>query len=127
VPSVFIRATASRTRPTTSIVRSNFCIRTMPVTISVVSSRPAMPSRGVKPICILATSETSTGWPPCWVSTIPPMSSSDLTTPRPRTLTACSPIAIVRPPTLALLVAIALMICGIDTPKARMRLRSISA
>jgi hypothetical protein len=42
-------------------------------------------------------------------------------------LTACSPIAIVRPPTLALLVATALMICGIETPNARMRLRSISA
>src|SRR6266540_592524 len=90
-------------------------------------ARPAMPSRGVKPICILATSEISTGRPPSWVSTILPMSSSDLTMPTPRTLTACSPIAIVRPPTLALLVAIALMICGIETPKARIRLRSISA
>src|SRR2546429_334234 len=95
-PSAFIRATASRTRCTTSIVRSNFCISTMPVTMSVVPSRPAMPSRGVKPICILATSEISTGRPPSWVSTILPMSSSDLTMPTPRTLTACSPIAIVR-------------------------------
>jgi len=34
----------SRTRTTTSIVRSSFCIRTMPVTVSVRSSRPDMPS-----------------------------------------------------------------------------------
>ncbi len=30
----------------------------------------------------------------------------------PRTLTDCSPIEMVRPPTLALLAEIALMICG---------------
>ena len=66
-------------RCTTSMVRSNFCISTMPVTMSVVSSRPAMPSRGVKPICTLATSDSSTGTPPCWVSTMLPMSSSEPT------------------------------------------------
>ena len=59
------------------MVRSNFCIRTMPETMSVLSSRPAMPSRGVKPICTFATSDSSTGTPPCCVSTMLPISSSD--------------------------------------------------
>ena len=111
-----MRSTAARTRRTTSMVRSSFCISTMPVTTSVLSSRPAMPSRGVKPICTLATSDSSTGTPPCWVSTMRPMSSSELTTPRPRTLTDCSPMAIVRPPTLELLAEMAAMICGSDMP-----------
>ena len=59
------------------MVRSSFCISTMPMTTSVLSSRPAMPSRGVKPICTLATSDSSTGTPPCCVSTMLPMSSSE--------------------------------------------------
>ena len=98
------------------MVRSSFCISTMPKTMSVVSSRPAMPSRGVKPTCTLATSESSTGTPPCWVSTMLPMSSSEPITPSPRTLTDCSPIEMVRPPTLELPAEIAVMICGSVRP-----------
>ena len=94
------------------MVRSNFCISTMPLTTSVTSSRPEMPSRGRAPICTLATSDSSTGKPPCWVSTMLRMSSSEPITPMPRTLTDCSPSEMVRPPTLALLAEIAAMICG---------------
>ena len=122
-----MRSTAARTRFTTSIVRSNFCISTMPVTMSVTSSRPAMPSRGMKPIWTLATSDSSTGTPPCWLSTMLRMSSSVPMTPMPRTLTDCSPIEIVRPPTLELPAEIAAMTCGRVRPWAIMRLRSISA
>ena len=75
-----------------------------------------MPSLGVKPICTLATSDSSTGTPPCWLSTMRPISSSELTTPRPRTLTDCSPMEMVRPPTLELLAEIAVIICGSDMP-----------
>ena len=103
VPSVLSFATASRTRVTTSMVRSNFCISTMPLTTSVLSSRPAMPSRGRKPTWIFAISDSSTGRPPCCVSTMLSMSLTEVRTPRPRTLTDCSPSEIVRPPTLALL------------------------
>ena len=107
-----MRAIISRTRMTTSMVRSSFCISTMPKITSVTPSRPAMPSRGVKPICTLEMSESSTGIPPCWVSTILPMSSSERTTPSPRTFTDCSPIAMVRPPTLELPAEMALSTCG---------------
>ena len=74
---MLIRSTAARTRCTTSMVRSSFCISTMPVTMSVTPSRPDMPMRGLNPICTLATSDSSTGTPPCWVSTMLPMSSSE--------------------------------------------------
>ena len=48
-------------------------------------------------------------------------------TPMPRTLTDCSPIETVRPPTLELPVEIAAMTCGNVRPCAIIRLRSISA
>ena len=94
------------------MVRSSFCINTMPVTVLVTPSRPDMPIRGRKPICTLATSDSNTGTPPCWLSTMLPMSSSDEMTPMPRTLADCSPMLMVRPPTLELPVEIELMICG---------------
>ena len=85
------------------MVRSNFCISTMPLTTSVLSSRPAMPSRGRKPTWFLATSDNSTGKPPCCVSTMLSMSLTEVRTPSPRTFTDCSPSEMVRPPTLELL------------------------
>ena len=103
---------AARTRVTTSMVRSSFCIRTMPKITSVLSSRPAMPRRGVNPIWTLATSDSRTGTPPCCVNTIFSISDSEPMTPSPRTLTDCSPSAMVRPPTLELPAEIAFMICG---------------
>jgi hypothetical protein len=127
LPSLLMRSIAARTRVTTSMVRSSFCISTMPVTMSPLPSRAEMPSRGAKPICTFATSLSSTGTPPCCDNTIFPISSSELTTPRPRTLTDCSPRAIVRPPTLELPEEIAFMICGRVNPYAIIRLRSISA
>src|SRR6185437_14755927 len=51
-------------------------------------------------------SDSSTGTPPCWVRTMLAISSSERIAPTPRTLTDCSPIESVRPPTLALLVEI---------------------
>ena len=55
------------------------------------------------------------------------MSSSDAITPMPRTVTDCSPTAIVRPPTLEFPAEIAVMICGRLKPCAIIRWRSISA
>ena len=56
------------------------------------------------------------GTPPCWVTTILPISSIEVMTPMLRTLTDCSPIAMVRPPTLELPAEIAVMICGSVSP-----------
>ena len=86
-----------------------------------------MPSRGRNPTWFLAISDSSTGRPPCCVSTILSMSLTEVRTPSPRTFTDCSPSEIVRPPTLELLAPIAAMICGSVRLKARIRSRSISA
>ena len=70
----------------------------------------------MKPICTFATSDSSTGTPFCCVSTMLRMSWRVLTTPMPRTVTDCSPMAMVRPPTLELPAEIAVMICGSVKP-----------
>ncbi|GJD80866.1 hypothetical protein NBEOAGPD_4109 [Methylobacterium gregans] len=103
MPAASIRATSALTASIAGVLSSPRRISTMPWTMSSSSFMPAMPSRGWWPIVTLATSRTSTGAPPDWLSTVSSMSSVDRIKPTPRTTADWLPRLIRLPPTLRLL------------------------
>src|SRR5262249_1840843 len=70
LPELLMRSTSALTRSIVGVLCWPRRMRTIPCTMSTSSSLPAIPRRGWCPTTTVATSRTSTGLPPNWVSIV---------------------------------------------------------
>ena len=92
-PRVLSSAIRALTALSTTLGFSPLRITTMPVTTSSSRSWPTVPKGGTAPIFTWATSRTRMGVLPRVATTMLPMSSADLSRPRPRIAYCCAPCA----------------------------------
>ncbi len=106
-PLALIFSTSACTARMVGMLLSPRCISTMPWTMSSLSSWPAMPRRGRKPIFTSATSLMNTG--AAWLGETSTFSicAGVWIRPTPRTMADCGPKSTVWPPTLTLLLLMA--------------------